>query len=142
VTRPAASDAVDEAKARILRIAAVVYVAAVLAFSLVPTRGALEATVGERQTTTTLVAHFLEFAALGVLVTRAAATRRSRNMALLVGLGVGLVVAAATELVQLPLPYRSMELRDLAVDAAGLATGLLLVSLWPSSPRGAAARRG
>ena len=53
--------------------AARLYVAAVMVFAALPTRDVLEATVGQRQSAATLLAHFAEFLVLGVLVVLAAA---------------------------------------------------------------------
>jgi len=122
-------------------LAAWLYAAAVVVFAALPTRGALDATVGERQTTVTLVAHFAEFVVLAVLVTAAASRRGGRRRALLVALGVGTALALGTELLQVALPWRSFEVRDLALDLLGLGVGLSLVSLRRAAARAAAARR-
>jgi VanZ family protein len=123
-----------------LVLAARLYVAAVVVVSLMPTRQPLEATFGERQTTATLSAHFLEFVVLGVLVTLAAARRRGPREARLVAVAVGMTVAVVTELLQGVLPYRSLEVRDLVVNLLGLAVGLAAVSLRGAA-RGGPERR-
>ncbi len=116
--------------------------AVVVVFAALPTRGALEATVGERQSTVTLIAHFAEFIVLGVLVMSAASRSRDRREALALTVTVGVAVALGTELLQLVLPWRSFEVRDLAVDVLGLAVGVALVSLRRAVPREAPGRRG
>jgi VanZ family protein len=114
----------------------------VLVFAALPTRGALEATVGERQSTITLIAHFAEFVVLGVLVSAAARCGRDARGALVRAAAVGVAVALGTELLQLALPWRSFEVRDLAVDLLGLAVGLALVSRPGAGARGPRGRRG
>jgi len=116
-------------------------VAAVLVFAALPTRGALEATVGDRQSTVTLIAHFAEFIVLGALVLAAARRRRDARDALVRAVTVGLAVALGTELLQLALPWRSFEVRDLAVDLLGLVLGLALVSRRGVGARAAPGRR-
>ena len=54
----------DERLARRLTLG---WAAAILVFALVPTHAALSATVGERETLTTQVGHFIEFAVLAAL---------------------------------------------------------------------------
>ncbi len=124
-----------------LVLVARLYVAAVVVVSVLPTRRPLEAGFGERQTTATLVAHFLEFVVLGVLVALAAARRRGPRAARLVALAVGVAVAVVTELLQGPLPYRSLEARDLALNLLGLGVGLVVVSLLGPAAKGAPERR-
>ncbi len=111
--------------------------AAVVVFAALPTREALEATVGERQGAVTLAAHLLEFVVLGLLVAAAVSLRRSPWETLVLTALVGLAVALGTELLQWALPWRSFEVRDLAVDVVGLALGLALASLRRRAARGA-----
>lgn len=115
--------------------------AAVLVFAALPTRGALEATVGDRQSTVTLIAHFAEFIVLGVLVLVAARRHRGAREALGWAITVGVAVALGTELMQLALPWRSFQVRDLAVDLLGLALGLAFVSRRRAGARAARGRR-
>ncbi|MBN2205658.1 MAG: VanZ family protein [Thermoleophilia bacterium] len=116
--------------------------AAVLVFAALPTRGALEATVGDRQSTVTLVAHFAEFIVLGMLVLAAARRDRGAREALTRAVAVGVAVALGTELLQAALPWRSFEVRDLVLDLLGLAVGLALVSRRGAGARAARGRRG
>jgi len=122
-------------------LAARLCAAAVVVFAALPTRGALEATVGERQSAVTLAAHFAEFVVLGVLVALAASRRRARREALVVAAALGVALALGTEVLQLALPWRSFEVRDLVVDVLGLAVGLALVSRRRAGARGAPGRR-
>lgn len=122
-------------------LAARLYVGAVVVFAALPTRAALDATVGERQAIVTLAAHFVEFVLLGVLVTLAARRRRPRREATLLTVAVGVAVAVGTELLQWPLPWRSFEAGDLVADLAGLALGVALVSLRGAAARGGPGRR-
>jgi VanZ family protein len=121
-------------------LAARLYAAAVVVFAALPTRGALEATVGERQSAVTLAAHFAEFVVLGVLVALATSRRRARREALVVAAVLGVALALGTEVLQLALPWRSFEVRDLVVDVLGLAVGLALVSRRCAGARGAPGR--
>lgn len=109
--------------------------------ALLPTSGALDATVGERQTTATVIAHFFEFVVLAVLVASAEARRRQPGAVLVVTLTVAAAVAVLTELLQGLLPYRSLELRDLAVNLLGAGAGLVLFTLAGAVGRATRERR-
>lgn len=98
-----------------------------LVFAVVPTQEALQTTVGDRQTVATMAAHFLEYAVLAALVALSCRDARPRAR-LMWGLGVAVGMSAMTEALQVPLPYRDAELRDLVVNLAGSVAGLLLVS--------------
>lgn len=119
---------------------------AIFAFAVVPTHFALSRTVGEREALTTQIGHFIEFAVLAglaawSLTARSGPAERPRaagdrdGTATWPGFRVaGLAWAAAVaygaliEVVQAPLPYRSAQWSDLAIDAAGAFAGLVAFS--------------
>ena len=135
----------DERLARRLTLG---WAAAILVFALVPTHTALSATVGERETFTTQVGHFIEFAVLAALGLwwmnaraqgpddegtrgRAGAGPAGGAAPLRSVVGVwAMTVAfgALIEVLQAPIPYRSAQVGDLVMDAAGAAAGLLAFS--------------
>jgi len=124
------------------------WAAAILVLALVPTHSALSATMGERETLTTQVGHFVEFAVLAALglwwmTARAqgpgdAGARGDAHAGPAGGpapvrsvLGVwaaATAFGALIEVLQVPLAYRSAQVGDLAMDAAGAAAGLLAFS--------------
>ena len=124
------------------------WAAAILVFALLPTHAALSATVGERETLTTQVGHFIEFAVLAALGlwwmgartqragdegTRGRAGARPAGAAASLRSVVGVwamtvALGALIEVLQAPIPYRSAQVGDLVMDAAGAAAGLLAFS--------------
>ena len=87
------------------------------------------------------VGHAFEFGLLAVLVT--AATARARDdreptEGFLAGAVAGLAYGAAIELIQAPIPYRSADPRDFALDALGVVLALAL--LWYGRRRAQARR--
>lgn len=123
----AATPGKDERRAKRLTLA---WAGVVLAFALLPLHGALSATVGERETLTTQVGHFVEFAVLAALGSWWACERGARGAvrAAAAGLAGAVLLGAVIEAVQSPLPYRSAQLGDLALDAAGALAGALAFS--------------
>ena len=111
------------------RIAAAAVTAVIVVFGVLPTHETLQAVAGEGEGMATVVGHFLEYLVLGLVLTLALRSEPPRLPVMLVAglLCVGLGVAI--ELIQLALPYRSAQMSDVAVNAAGAAVGLLLVSL-------------
>ena len=81
--------------------------------------------------------HYFEFALLMGLVAVGWRDAIGRRRALAVGAAVSAVYGVVIEVVQLPLPYRHFDVRDMATDWAGVATAALLVSV---ASRAAAAR--
>ena len=105
--------------------------AVVLFFGVVPTHETLQAVAGERESLSTVVGHFAEFALFAFLAGGWLLVRpdrpgvvRAAALALLMTVSLGALV----ELLQGPLPYRDMQLSDLGVDAAGAAAGLAALS--------------
>ncbi len=135
----------DERLARRLTLG---WAAAILVFALVPTHTALSATVGERETLTTQVGHFIEFAVLAALGLWWMSTRTpgpgdagargdpeagladgAASLRFFVGVWAAVVAfGALIEMLQAPIPYRSAQVGDLVMDAAGAAAGLLAFS--------------
>lgn len=104
-----------------------VWAGVVLVFALVPTHEALSGTVGERETLVTQVGHFAECALLAWLLASWAAGRTgSASRAAVVAWLATVAYGAAIEVMQIPLPYRSAQWSDLAIDAAGAAFGALV----------------
>jgi hypothetical protein len=119
----------------------------VLAFAVVPTHAVLSSTVGEQETRATEIGHFVEFAVLAALALwwateraesrpggaheRRAQTRRPGTAWIVRSAAVwvaAVAYGALIELIQMPLGYRSAQVGDLAVDAAGALAGLLAFS--------------
>jgi hypothetical protein len=135
----------DELLARRLTLG---WAAVILVFALVPTHAALSATVGERETLTTQVGHFIEFAVLAALGLWWMSTRAqgpgdagargdadagpaaaAASLRSVVGVwAMTVAFGALIEVLQAPVPYRSAQVGDLAMDAAGAAAGLLAFS--------------
>ena len=80
--------------------------------------------------------HFAEFGIFTALVAVAwsQSRRNGRTEGLLVGVAAGVGFGLFIEAVQFPLPYRSADLRDVALDVCGVATAALLLS-WARRPR-------
>jgi hypothetical protein len=124
------------------------WAAVILVFALVPTHAALNAAVGERETLTTQIGHFVEFAVLAALgLWWMSARGRSPGDAgagssagegpaggpvpvrsVLGAWAAATAFGALIEVLQMPLSYRSAQIGDLAMDAAGAAAGLLAFS--------------
>ncbi len=77
------------------------------------------------QTVLRKLAHFAEFALLGMLCSGLAVLDWERVPAGL--LGVGLAVACIDETIQLYVPGRASSLLDVWIDAAGFAVGLIVI---------------
>lgn len=91
----------------------------------------------DRETASFIVrktAHFLEYTILGALLSltfRELFTEKKRRVfpAFLIGLGIGILYAAADEFHQTFVSGRSGELRDVLIDMGGVLTGTLLTAL-------------
>lgn len=131
--------------ARLAGRLALAWAGVILAFAVLPTHAALSRTVGDRETFTTQAGHFLEFALLAWLVAWWLAARRDRRRGTWgdegAAAGTATILRDAAlawaavasygviiEVVQLPLPYRSAQWSDVAIDAAGALAGLLAFS--------------
>ncbi len=73
--------------------------------------------------------HFFEYGLLVMLLFRYLRFRRKlkKNISILIGAAFCLLLAAADELHQIPIPSRSASWRDLAADLLGISTGLAIV---------------
>ena len=72
--------------------------------------------------------HFFEFGLFAVLVALARERAVAGSTGLLVGAAVAMGYGLAIELIQWPIPYRSADPRDFAVDVVGVTCALAL--LW------------
>lgn len=126
---PLARESVGSASRRVAwRRAAVVWAVVIVVFGVLPTHATLHAVAGGEESMLASAGHFVEFAVFAVLVALAAGTDGSRAKTLTLAWGLAVVLGAAVEGVQAPLPYRDCQLTDLLVDGAGAALGLLLLS--------------
>ncbi len=108
------------------RIIALVWTAAIVVSGVLPIGSVVEAIGPPDPVTTT--GHFIAYAVLGFVLVIALGgwrvTARTLGLAFVLAVSLGAVI----ELVQGPIPYRDASLLDLAVDAAGAAAGLAVVS--------------
>ena len=86
--------------------------------------------------------HFIEFGLFAALVALSRNARSSWGAALLLGALAGAVYGALIEVVQLAVPWRGFDMRDMAADWAGVAACVLLLSLARRREAGRRARRG
>jgi VanZ family protein len=111
------------------RVAAVAWTAAIVVFGVLPTHDAVHALAAGHDNALTSVAHFSEYAVLAVLVAVAAGGWPPARRALFWAGAYAVSLGAVIEVVQVPLPYRDGQVSDVAVNAAGVAFGLVVVSL-------------
>jgi VanZ family protein len=79
------------------------------------------------------IAHFGEFAILTILIGRAIAQSRVlRTGEMLAIVALALCYALSDEIHQSFVPGRNPSAIDFAIDAIGVAAGVLLLSRWPS----------
>jgi hypothetical protein len=86
--------------------------------------------------------HFAEFAVFAALVVVAWNWGHGWGQGLLVGVIAGLGYGLLIEIVQYPLPYRSADPRDFALDACGVAAAALLLSWARRGQERRTGRRG
>ena len=72
--------------------------------------------------------HFFEFGLFAVLVALARERAVAGSTGLLLGAAAGIGYGLAIELIQWPIPYRSADPRDFAVDVVGVTCALAV--LW------------
>jgi len=84
--------------------------------------------------------HFFEFGLFAVLVALARERARPGSTGIAVGAAAAIGYGLAIELIQWPIPYRSADPRDFAVDVLGVASALAI--LWYVRRRRGAAARG
>jgi len=88
------------------------------------------------------LAHFAEFGVFTALVAVAWSRRHGWSEGLLLGVAAGVGYGLLIEAVQFPLPYRSSDLRDFALDVCGVATAALLLNWARRSRERRRGRRG
>jgi VanZ family protein len=106
--------------------AAAAVTVAIVVLGVVPIGGMVEA-VGPPDPITT-AGHFIAYAALAFVVAAALSGWRSTPRTLVLAFALAVALGAGVEVAQGPIPYRDASLLDLAVDAAGAATGLVVFS--------------
>jgi glycopeptide antibiotics resistance protein len=102
--------------------------AIVLAASVVPVGWVFGFAASEDWSWMAGLAHFAEFGIFTALVAVAWSRRHAWREALVLGAAAGVAYGLLIEAVQLPLPYRSADLRDFALDVCGVATAALLIN--------------
>lgn len=82
---------------------------------------------GQGQGTLRKIAHFLEFCSLGFLLYRCAQlVMQNQWLHGVLPLAIGVTVAALDETLQLMVPGRGAQLRDVGIDCGGVVTGILI----------------
>jgi VanZ family protein len=109
------------------RVVAAVLTVAIVVLGVAPIGGVVEA-VGPPNPVTT-AGHFVAYAALAFVLPLALMGWRAPRQTLLVAFLLAVALGAGVELLQGPIPYRDASLVDLAVDAAGAVTGLVVFSV-------------
>lgn len=91
--------------------------------------GSLNPAEGEGQGILRKIAHFTEFCTLGMLLTWFVCMVRTRKWEhTCLPLAVGILIAAADETIQLFVPGRGPQLRDVGIDALGVLLGVLILT--------------
>lgn len=98
------------------------------------TSGSVDLVEGEGQGTLRKIAHFAEFCSLGVLLSWLIQMIRSRKWERFVlPIAFGVLAAAVDETIQMFVPGRGPQLRDVGIDALGVLLGVLIltgIALW------------
>jgi VanZ family protein len=108
------------------RIAALVWAAAIVVSGVVPIGSVVQAVGPPDPVTTT--GHFVAYVVLGFILVVVIGGWRVTFRTLVLAFALAVALGAVVELIQGPIPYRDTSLLDLAVDAAGAAVGLAVVS--------------
>jgi VanZ family protein len=108
------------------RAVALVWAAAIVVSGVLPI-GAVVKAVGPPDPVT-ITGHFVAYAVLGFVLVIALCGWRVSARALALAFVLAVSLGAVIELIQGPIPYRDASLLDLAVDVAGVAVGLAVVS--------------
>ncbi|WP_122090006.1 VanZ family protein [Halalkalicoccus subterraneus] len=106
-------------------IAVAVVAAAILVVSMIPIPGSVPEEGGGIPTS--LLFHFVGYAALAGTVGHAAFPAGGRLRALLTGVCGASVYGALIECLQYPVPYRSFSILDMATNAAGATLGAVVL---------------
>lgn len=108
------------------RAVALVWAVAIVVLGVVPIGSVVEV-VGPPDPVTT-AGHFVAYAVFGFVLVIALGGWQVTSRALAIAFAVAVSLGGVIELIQGPIPYRDTSLLDLAVDAAGAALGLAVVS--------------
>ena len=84
---------------------------------------------GQGQGSLRKIAHFLEFCSLGFILYRCCFLCPPKWMGFLLPVAAGVTVAALDETLQLIVPGRGAQLRDVGIDSGGVITGVLIAVL-------------
>lgn len=84
---------------------------------------------GQGQGTLRKVAHFMEFCSLGFILFRCCFLCRKKWLGYFLPVAAGVTVAALDETLQLAVPGRGAQLRDVGIDSGGVITGVLVAVL-------------
>jgi glycopeptide antibiotics resistance protein len=138
-SRPTLEPVVGRREPWIARYGWALWGAIVLVASVVPVEWVFGFADSEDWSWMAGLGHFAEFGVFAALVALAWSRRHGWPEALLLGAAAGMGYGLLIEAVQFPLPYRSADLRDLALDVCGVLTAALLLN-W--ARRGRERRRG
>jgi len=106
------------------------WAAIVLVVSVVPVGWVFDFAESEDWSWMAGMGHFAEFGLFTALVAVAWSQggERDWNRALMVGIAAGVGYGLLIEAIQYPIPYRSADPRDFALDVCGVVTAALLLS--------------
>jgi VanZ family protein len=113
-----------------------VWAPVILVVSVVPVAWVFGAAPRDTWSLSGELGHFFEFGLFAALVALSRERAAGLRAALLAGAAAAVAYGAAIELVQWPIPYRSCDPRDLAVDVLGVACACAVV--WRLRRRAAA----
>jgi VanZ family protein len=136
------SEPAGPAGSLVRRRAWLVWAAAMLVWAVIPISWLLGHASSSQRLSLTTTAHFCEYVVLaGLVVLAARSSWPSRPWLAGAALGVlaGLLYGPLTEVVQLPLPYRSFQLGDILADWSGTLVGAVAFSAvceWRARRRG------
>ena len=120
------------------KLIAALWAAVIVLFGVIPTHEALAATAGVRENLVASLGHYFEYAFFAFALAVAFGGWKVEARALALSAGIAVALGWLIEVVQLPLPYRDFQVSDGFVDVAGVATGLVAISvvaLWRGTPR-------
>lgn len=118
----------------------VVWAPVILVVSVVPVAWVFGATPRATWSLSSELGHFFEFGLFAALVALSRERAGAGASALLAGAVAAIAYGVAIELIQWPIPYRSADPRDVAVDVLGVTSALAI--LWYLRRRAAAGGRG
>lgn len=98
------------------------------------TSGSVDLVEGQGQGTLRKIAHFAEFCSLGMLLSWLVRMTKTRKWEWFVlPFSFGVLAAAVDETIQIFVPGRGPQLRDVGIDALGVLLGVLIltgIALW------------